>query len=115
MGRPVTRRLTMRFVLRTLQRLQMRKRLNDKLIAEALAKAGYNLSELEFLSNFLEGVHYYAGSPHDYDQHPNRNCPQCGEKIIRDHNGAKYCSNRCKQRAYRLRLNVNGSQRTVTN
>jgi endogenous inhibitor of DNA gyrase (YacG/DUF329 family) len=43
--------------------------------------------------------------PCDNMEEPSGNCPQCGHDIGRDHNGARYCSNRCKQRAYRLRLN----------
>ena len=35
--------------------------------------------------------------------HPNGNCPQCGHDIGRDHNGARYCSRECRQRAYRVR------------
>jgi hypothetical protein len=39
----------------------------------------------------------------DPNAHPNGACPECGKDIGRDHNGARYCSDRCRQRAYRVR------------
>lgn len=106
MGRPPTRQLTLRFVLRTLERLRMVTRLDDKNLAEELKAAGWRLNDVAFLGQYLLNVvELNGGLNHD---HPNGNCPQCGHDIGRDHNGARYCSNRCRQRAYRLRLNRQG-------
>ena len=105
MSRPPTRRLTLQFVLRTLKRVQMITRLDAEHLAEALialpAPPG-----VQGLGEYLDDVgECMRKKGYDPNAHPSGNCAQCGNEITRDHNGAHYCSNRCKQRAYRLRLN----------
>jgi hypothetical protein len=104
MSRPPTRQLTWQFVLRTLARLKMMTRLDQKWVAKELLAKGMDLHGLgtwlqdieEYIRDFQReaGVDPYA--------HPNGNCPQCGNDIGRDHNGARYCSDKCRQRAYRV-------------
>jgi hypothetical protein len=102
MSRRPTRQLTLQFVLRTLKRLQMMTRLDHELLAKELL--AYRV-EVGGLGQYLEDVAYYMKKQgFDPSAHPNRNCAQCGGENGRDHNGARYCSTRCRQRAYRLRL-----------
>lgn len=102
-----TRQLTWPFVLRTLARLNMMTRLDEWLAEEFVAK-GVNVQGLgEYLMTVAE---YMRGMGFDPNRHPNGNCAHCGEEIGCDHNGARYCSSRCRQRAYRLRLNKRGRQ-----
>src|SRR5262245_23309801 len=117
MGRPVTRPITWKFILRTLKRLDIvAARIDAELLAKELMARGVEIP----CPQYLDDTWYYwcklmKEAGRDPNAHPNGNCPQCGEDIGRDHKGAKYCSNRCKQRAYRERLNINVSQRNVTN
>jgi endogenous inhibitor of DNA gyrase (YacG/DUF329 family) len=108
MSRPPTRQLTLQFVLRTFKRVDMiAARYSAEAIAKALIERGADLGcPAEYLRDiweYMRDLKREAGV--DIHAHPNGNCPQCGHDIGRDHNGARYCSNRCKQRAYRLRLN----------
>jgi hypothetical protein len=108
MGRRPTRQLTLQFVLRTLKRVQEMTRLDEKLLAETLV-AERAPPDVQGLGEYLETVgHFMQKLGFDSNKHPNGNCAQCGDEIYRDHNGARYCSDRCKQRAYRLRLNGRG-------
>jgi hypothetical protein len=102
MSRPPTRQLTLQFVLRTFERLRM---IAARYDAEALAKHVAPYSDLIMGSaEYADDVLYYMREmklpPH---KHPNGNCAECGKEIMRDHNGAIYCSRECRQRAYRVR------------
>src|SRR5208283_1631172 len=106
---PMSAPMTWEFVLRTFKRLDMIARRID---AEVMAKELLaHHPKASFPTEYLADVWYYlrkftreAGG--DINAHPNGNCPQCGEGISRDHNGARYCSDRCRQRAYRVRKAV---------
>src|SRR5215470_11275606 len=112
MSRPPTKQLTLQFVLRTLARMQMVTRLNDKLTAKVLLPhlnrtevrhiAGLGQFLLE-IGEYLEEEKQAAGIP-EYPYTHGGKCLACGKEISRDHNGAKYCTDRCRQRAYRKRL-----------
>ena len=107
MSRPPTRQLTWPFVLRTFKRVGMiSARYSSEAIAKALIERGVDIPSAQYMSDiwdYMRDLKSAAGG--SIHAHPNGNCPQCGHDIGRDHNGARYCSNRCKQRAYRLRLN----------
>src|SRR5262249_46068836 len=100
MGRRATRNLSLQFVLRTFARLRM---------IAARYGAGWLAKELAPYSDQLCFPCQYASDILDYmgrgaSEPPNGNCAQCGREIMRDSNAARYCSARCRQRAYRLRL-----------
>jgi hypothetical protein len=109
MGRAPTRQLTWQFVLRTFKRVDMiHARYSSEAIAKALVERGAEIGcSPEYLSDIWDHMcklKREAGvAP---NAHPNGNCPQCGHDIGRDHNGARYCSTRCRQRAYRIRKAV---------
>jgi hypothetical protein len=96
----------MQFVLRTLTRVQMMTRLDPQLLAEDLrrqdSKACHDV--LGAMTFFEDVAEYLKQQGFDPYAHPNGKCRHCGDDILRDHNGAHYCSNACRQRAYRLRL-----------
>jgi hypothetical protein len=105
--------LTLQFVLRTLARVQMMTRLDEKLLAEQLieeygsgSKAwGIVVSAGDYLEGVAEAIKNKIGHDACYARPGgDPNCPQCGEKVERDRADARYCSDRCRQRAYRLRL-----------
>jgi hypothetical protein len=107
-GRPPTRQLTWDFVLRTFARLRMMTRLDQKSLATALVDDPVKArqSDIHRLSDWLRDLHAYMAEL-GYDSNvagrKNDNCAVCGEEILRDHNGAIYCSQKCRQRAYRER------------
>jgi hypothetical protein len=106
MGRTPTRQLTWQFVLRTFKRVDIiSRRYSSEAIAKALVERGVEIGcSPEYLSDIAEYMRKFqreAGV--DPYAHPNGNCPQCGHDIDRNHNGARYCSTRCRQRAYRVR------------
>jgi hypothetical protein len=106
MSRRATRELTWEFVLRTFKRVDMiQARYGDEAIAKAFVERGVDLPcSAAFLSDVWEAMRDLkkkAGG--DIYAHPNGDCPQCGKDIGRDHNGARYCSTRCRQRAWRER------------
>jgi hypothetical protein len=80
----------------------MMARLDQKHLVEAVA-LHYGDGELHALGTYLVDAAELSGKPM-CPPHPNGNCRQCGAEIVRDSNAARYCSNRCRQRAYRLRL-----------
>jgi hypothetical protein len=109
MSRTSTRQPTWQFVLRTMKRVAIIARWYD---AEALAKAfvenGVNMNGGDtFLNDIgdymrsLDRNFYCSGGRPKHDK-----CAVCDEKIDRDHNGAIYCSRKCRQRAYRVRKAV---------
>jgi predicted nucleic acid-binding Zn ribbon protein len=110
-GRRSTKQLALQFVPRTLVRLRMVTRLDHERLAKVLIP--YR-DEFGFLGEYLVDVAHYMRQHGGDGRHPNGDCPECGKAIDRDHNGARYCSNRCKQRAYRKRLRSN-SQRAENN
>jgi hypothetical protein len=105
MGRRATRNLTWAFVLRTFKRVDMvSARYSAEIIAKALVERGDEIGSPEYLRDiweYMRDLKREAGV--DIHAHPNGNCPQCGHDIGRDHNGARYCSTRCRQRAWRER------------
>ena len=104
MSRRPTKRLTLQFVLRTLKRLQMMTRLDDKGFAQVLLEQK-RPPDVGFLGEYLEGVaNEMRKLGFDPCKHPNGNCACCGEEILRDHNAARYCSTACRTRAWRKRL-----------
>jgi predicted nucleic acid-binding Zn ribbon protein len=98
--------ITWDFIRRTLERLNMvAAKVHAKSLAEELAlRACTELPPYDYLSDVFEHLRKIA----DPWAHPNGACRQCGESIGRDHNGARFCSDRCRQRAYRLRLKQRG-------
>jgi hypothetical protein len=111
MGRQPTRQLTWEYVLRTFKRVRMMTRLDQGLLAKRFAddpKAAVQVDVrgvcewMDSLLNELDKAGYtsnvanVAGRRHD-------NCAVCGKEVMQDHNGAKYCSTECRQRAYRER------------
>jgi hypothetical protein len=106
MSRRPTRRLTWQFILRTFKRVGMiQARYSSGAIAKALIKQGADLGcSAEYLSDiwhYMRKLKEEAGV--DPNAHPNGNCRQCGEKIWCDSHAARYCSTRCRQRAWRER------------
>ena len=105
MGRPATRNLTWPFVLRTIRRVNMiAARYDAETMAKWLVERGVEIGGAEYfsdISDYMRIAQRKAGI--DPNAHPNGNCPQCGKDIGRDHNGARYCSTSCRQRAYRVR------------
>jgi hypothetical protein len=102
MSRRPTKQLTMTFVLRTLARVQMMTRLNQKLLAKALLPHRHR-HDVQYLSEYLGDVASCMGKV-ERRRHPA--CVECGDENMRDHHGARYCSNKCRQRAYRKRNGV---------
>jgi hypothetical protein len=96
MSRPATKQLTLRFVLRTLARLQMMTRIPPQTLAK---EVGPHCPQLRGLGDYMSDVASYMEREHDEWR-----CEKCGSSNRPDHNGAKYCSARCRQRAYRKRL-----------
>jgi hypothetical protein len=99
MSRPPTRDITLQFILRTLARLQMITRLDQELLAKDL-EPHLTKGRVDFLGTFLDDVAHYMKKTEDR-RHPT--CMECGGENMRDHNGMRYCSDRCKQLAYRKR------------
>jgi hypothetical protein len=100
----------MQFVLRTLARVQMMTRLSveplaDNLIEEMGGSKAWETAGC--LSNYLEevsdAIQKKIGDACYERPGGDPNCLQCGQKVGRDHNGALYCSRRCRQKAYRVR------------
>jgi hypothetical protein len=106
MSRRATRQLTWQFVQRTFKRVDMiQARYSSETIAKALVERG---AEIGCSPEYLTDIWYYMRKLKeevggDIYAHPNGNCPQCGRDIGRDHHGARYCSTRCRQRAWRQR------------
>jgi adenine-specific DNA glycosylase len=98
MSRRPTRQLTLPFVLRTFARLRM---IASRYDAEWLVKelAPYR-EQIEFPAQFAADMIDYWRKV-ERPKHPD--CAQCGEEILLDHNGARYCSTSCRQRAWRER------------
>jgi hypothetical protein len=86
----------------------MMTRLDRELLAKEFAACRI---DVQGLGEFLTDVADFARTKHGFDPsaHPNGNCAFCGGYNGRDHNGAKYCSSRCRQRAYRARLGKGSS------
>jgi hypothetical protein len=106
MGRRPTRPITWAFVLRTFKRVNMiAGRYDSEAIAKELIEQGVGLDGVD---TFLSDVGDYMRTlDHDFycgNGRPKHDkCAVCDEKIERDHNGARYCSRECRQRAYRVR------------
>jgi predicted nucleic acid-binding Zn ribbon protein len=105
MSRRPTRQLTWQFVLRTFKRVEMiSRRYSSDARAKALVERGVEIPSPQYMDDIWQlmcKLKKAAGV--DPGAHPNGNCPQCGHDIGRDHNGARYCSTRCRQRAWRER------------
>jgi hypothetical protein len=106
MSRHPTRPITWQFILRTFKRVNMiAARHSSEAIAKELIKRGVGLNGVD---TFLSDVGDYMRTlDHDFycgNGRPKHDkCAVCAEKIERDHNGARYCSRECRQRAYRVR------------
>jgi hypothetical protein len=94
--------VTWEFVRRTLERLRIvSTKIDARILAEELVRRGCtSLPPYEYLLD----VHDYLREISDPYAHPHGACDHCGGKIHCDSNAARFCSNRCRQRAYRLRL-----------
>jgi hypothetical protein len=110
MSRPATRQLSWQFVLRTLKRIDMiAARYQAEDIARWLIDDG--VYEMPCPDAFLADIwdcmqDRLKELGRDPYQNPNRKhdkCAACGSEIMQEHNGAIYCSTRCRQRAYRER------------
>jgi hypothetical protein len=105
MSRSPTRQLTWPFVLRTFKRVDMiASRYSAEWMAKALVERGVDISASDYMRDiweYMRDLKKAAGG--SIYAHPNGNCPQCGHDIGRDHNGARYCSTSCRQRAWRER------------
>jgi hypothetical protein len=116
-----TKKLTAKFILRTLDRLQMVTRYNETVIADLLLKNNLanrdNTHHPAFLGEYLSRVAecMEKKSGHSANDHPHGPCDQCGKPVSVVHNGARFCSSTCRQKAYRLRLKQKASGRNVTN
>jgi hypothetical protein len=113
-----TKKLTAKFILRTLDRLQMVTRYHAEVIADCLLKNKRTDTKPGFLGQYLLDVEEYilkhSGRASD-DSRRRLQCDHCGKEIDLNHNGARFCSNTCRQKAYRLRLKQRASGRSVTN
>ena len=105
MGRRPTRQLTWPFVLRTFKRVDMiAARYSAESMAKGLIERGVSISAAEYFSDIADYMReFQCKAGVDPNAHPNGNCAQCGGEISCDHNGARYCSTRCRQRAWRER------------
>jgi hypothetical protein len=96
--------IDVRFVLRTLKRMrQLSMQLTPEALAEILAKLVHP-SELNGLSTYLSDVFELMKK-----QHEHRRCVECGGELdcVTSYNvrpEARYCSSKCRQRAYRTRV-----------
>src|SRR5271165_1243161 len=107
--RRATKQLSEKFILGTLDRLRMITRYNVEVIADLLIKSRYPLTgrhDTQFLGEYLIDVSQVIQEKLGYDPdrqfiHP---CDECGEDVDRNHNGARFCSNACRQKAYRKRV-----------
>jgi hypothetical protein len=92
-------------VLRTFKRVDMiSARYSSEALAKALIERGAKIMSTEYMSDIWQHMRKLkeeAGV--DPWAHPNGPCAQCGKEISCDHNGARYCSTRCRQRAWRER------------
>ena len=102
MSRPPTRPITWQFVLRTFKPVDMIARAIDA-EAKAMVERGVGIPAPQYMDDIWQ---YMRKLGFDDNTHPNGNCPQCGNAIMVDHNGARYCSTACRQRAYRVRKAV---------
>jgi hypothetical protein len=77
-----------------------------RLDQEGLAKQlmGHR-NDVRFLANYLDDVGHYMMEMGAEETRKHPQCIECGAENRRDHNGAKYCSDKCRQKAYRKRLN----------
>jgi hypothetical protein len=104
--------LTWPFIVRTLKRLKMVAAEIDAetLARELVARGCMSIPPYEYLSDVFDYLREIA----DPNAHPNGACRYCGKEIYRDSNAAIFCSNKCRQRAYRLRLKQRTGGRSVT-
>ncbi len=97
--------ITWNFVRRTLERLRMiEAKIDARVLAEELARRGCTSWNYSYLSDVWD----YMRESGDPNAHPHGACDHCGAPIYRDSNAARFCSNRCRQSAYRLRLKQRG-------
>jgi len=111
--------LTVESVLRTVARVKaLRKLGGDKDVAVALAPHVTG-SLIQELREFLETVAHYMKKIQTTEQYdPLPKCIECGKDISHDltahetyRKDVRYCSPRCRQRAYRKRVTENNSNR----
>src|SRR5262249_31602541 len=92
--------------LRTLARLQVLTRLTNEVFADVMAERAPHVraGDIFFLANFLEGVATAMAKR----QEQYRCCAVCGNaiegKYCKARPDARYCSSKCRQRAYRDRV-----------
>jgi hypothetical protein len=96
--------LTSKFILRTLERMKMVTRYDAKTIADLLLKNKHRAINPQFLGTYLDDVSQLMGR--DSNAHPHGPCDECGGSISLDHNGARFCSNACRQKSYRKRVTL---------
>ena len=109
MSRQPTKEVSLRFVLSTLRRLQFMSRLDAETLAETLKpylgkSRRFNVA---WLADWLSDVAEFIGPE------PCPKCAECAREIRRDSYAARYCSTRCKQRAYRKRKCVTVQSRGI--
>ena len=119
--------LSYQFVRRTLARMKVLAQVDDKVLAAALPKI-LNVREPKGLIDRL--VSYLEGVASHMDEPPARTCAECGKEldakwrelaraagvsyqtILQDggfrnpRSDQRYCSPKCRQRAYRQRLRI---------
>src|SRR4051794_14019573 len=98
--------ISLSFILRTLERLNTVSRISEKELGEALLPyQGHKRHNVRFLGQYLLDLWELGIRDIEKDE-PERLCAECGRENNRDHRGAKYCSHRCRQRAYRNRVTL---------
>jgi hypothetical protein len=103
----MTRPITQRFVLRTLNRLgRIAYHLRDEKFAKALVNAGFKSKRFRYLAAYLSNIAFLMARFEPPTTEPRR-CPECGNTFTAylQHPVSaalthRYCSHKCCQRAY---------------
>jgi hypothetical protein len=111
--------MTVESVLRTLARVEALGRLGGYEDVAAALSPHVEGSRIQALGEFLDTVAHYMKKIQTTEQYdPRPKCIECGDDIEYDltvhenyRKDVRYCSARCRQRAYRKRVTENNSNR----